>query len=253
VTGKRNIKLLVAYDGTAYRGWQVQASGNTIQGTIEKTLRRILGHGARLTGSGRTDAGVHAAGQVANFRTEKDLACHELLRALNALLPPDIRVLRATDAPPAFHARTWALSKAYDYHIFNGQVLPPHLRFTYCHEKTPLDLEAMRDAAQRFAGTHDFSSFCSAGSTVKNRVRSVLLSRMTGRGARLRYRIRADGFLWHMVRNIAGTLMEVGKGKMPPDRIPLLISKKDRRAAGPTAAPQGLTLTKVYYGKGPPG
>jgi tRNA pseudouridine38-40 synthase len=253
VGNKRNIKLVIAYDGTAYQGWQIQAEGKTIQGTIEKRLMRILGHPARIAGSGRTDAGVHAAGQAANFHTDNHLSCGEMIRALNALLPGDIRILRVTEAPPAFHARKWALSKTYIYNIYNGMILPPPLRHTYYHEKVPLDMDAMRSAAQMFMGTHDFTSFCSAGTTVQNKVRSVTLSRITVHGRRLHYRIRADGFLWHMVRNIVGTLLEIGKGKMPPDHIPALIRLKDRRASGPTAAPHGLTLAKVYYGKGPPG
>jgi len=250
---KRNIKLIIAYDGTAYRGWQVQAAGETVQGTIEKALGRILGRSTRIVGSGRTDAGVHADGQAANFILEKNLSCPKLLRALNALLPHDIRVLRAAEAAPEFHARKWALSKEYVYRIYNRKILPPGLRYTYYHETIPLDRQAMAAAAEAFLGTHDFTTFCSAGTSVKNRIRSVTLSRLTLKGARIHYRIRANGFLWHMVRNIVGTLLDVGKGVIGPDEIAALFEKKDRRAAGPTVPPQGLTLAKVYYRNGPPG
>jgi len=244
---KRNVKFVVAYDGTQYCGWQVQKSGQTIQGTIEKALERILGTPTKIIGSGRTDAGVHASGQVANCRPEKDILPGDLLRALNALLPADIRLLQATEVTFDFHAQKQAVEKEYVYRIYTGKVLPPFLRYTFHHEKYPMDFHGMQEGAGYFLGPHEFTSFCSAGASVKNKTRTVTVSRLTRRGHRVVYRIRANGFLWHMVRNIVGTLLEIGQGRMAARDIPVILKKKDRAMSGPTAPPRGLMLTRVFY------
>lgn len=244
----RNLRLILAYDGTGYSGWQLQPQRQTIQGVLEDRLGRILGETVRLAGAGRTDAGVHARGQVANFHTACRIPVDGLCRGLNARLPRQIRALRVDEVDEAFHARSDAVSKDYSYSLLVGDVLSPFDAPFVTEVRGSLDIEAMEDAAGRFGGRHDFTSFCASACRMENRTRTVTDSRMIGNGGRIVYRISANGFLHHMVRNIVGTLLLVGRGKLAADAIGSILAARDRRAAGPCAPPQGLVLERVFYG-----
>ena len=246
----RNLKLIVAYDGTGYSGWQVQPNRKTIQGVLEDRLGRMLGETVRLAGAGRTDAGVHARGQVANFHTACRIPIDGLRQGLNARLPRQIRVLRVDEVDEVFHSRTDAVSKEYSYSILVGDVLSPFDAPFVTELRGALEIGAMEDAACRFEGRHDFTSFCASACRQENRTRTITSSRVIGNGARIVYRVSADGFLHHMVRNIVGTLLLVGRGKVGADAIGSILAARDRRAAGPCAPPQGLVLEKVFYGDG---
>lgn len=245
----RNIKMVIAYDGTAYCGWQRQAGDVTIQQVIEEALRRMTREeGLFIIGSGRTDAGVHALAQVANFRTAARIPAEAFLRGLNSILPDDIAVLEAVEAPDSFHARYDAKSKVYCYQIWNGTVRAPLLRNFAWFVRSSLALDRMAEALAQLQGQHDFSSFCAAGDASANHRRTVLAARLEERRPGLvRISIEADGFLRHMVRNIVGTLVEVGQGKRKAVDMPDLIACRDRTRAGATAPPQGLFLERVIY------
>ena len=244
----RNLRLILAYDGTGYSGWQWQPHRTTIQGVLEDRVGRMLGETVRLAGAGRTDAGVHARGQVANFHTACRIPVDGLWRGLNARLPRQIRVLRVDEVDEAFHARSDAVSKEYSYSLLVGDVLPPFDAPFVTQVRGSLDLEAMENAAGRFEGRHDFTSFCASACRLETRTRTVTGSRVIGNGARIVYRVSADGFLHHMVRNIVGTLLQVGRGKLAADAIGPILDARDRRAAGPCAPPQGLVMERVFYG-----
>ena len=252
----RNIRLTIAYDGTDFHGWQRQPRAATIQEALETRIAKITGAAVTLHGSGRTDAGVHAAGQVANFRTECSIPCASLMKALNDILPASIRVRAADEAPADFHARHSAKAKTYRYRILQGPICPPFLaRYVY-HHPYPLDCRRMARAARLLEGEHDFTSFAgnnparkARGSQDGSNVRKVFQSRIAVR-KKLRmivYEIRGSGFLHHMVRNIVGTLLEVGSGKLSPDDIPAIIRARDRGKAGATAPASGLWLVRVEY------
>ena len=248
-------RLDLEYDGTDFQGWQVQASGaRTVQGTLEEALARILGRPAPVTGAGRTDAGVHAEGQVAAVSLETPMEAAELVRALNGVLPEDLAVLRCRPVPDAFHPRKDAVGKHYRYRLWNGPVRSP-LRRRRCHAlQTALDAAAMDRAARGFEGTHDFASLQSTGSSVETTVRTLHRCRVEGRpGDELRVEVEGSGFLRHMVRTLAGTLIEVGLGKRDPGSIPALLAARDRSAAGPTAPACGLTLVAVRFSDDPAG
>jgi tRNA pseudouridine38-40 synthase len=240
--------MILAYDGTGYAGWQVQPARETIQGVLENRLSRMLNERVRVAGAGRTDAGVHARGQVANFLTHCRIPEEGLRRGLNARLPSSIRVLRADEAPFGFHARADALSKEYRYRLAVGEVLSPFEAPFTTAVRGPLDLAAMREGARRVAGRHDFTSFCATACRLEDKTRLVMMSEISEEGERIEYRVRANGFLHHMVRNIVGTLLLVGKGRLGPEEIQDILSARDRRAAGPCAPPQGLSLERVLYG-----
>ena len=259
----RNLRLCIAYDGTDFSGWQRQPSQPTVQGCIEAALEKTLGSPAAVTGSGRTDAGVHAAGQVANFHTENPIPCPSLMQALNHTLPSSIRVLEAREAASDFHARYDARAKIYRYRILQAAVCPPFLARFVHHAARPLDRFRMERAARLIEGTHDFTSFAaknsepcgteqrggSGSSRGKSNVRTVFSSRVIWRPrtSLLIYEIRGSGFLRHMVRNVVGTLIETGSGGREPGDILRLIEARDRSAAGPTAPARGLCLVKVEY------
>ena len=256
----RNIKLTIAYDGTEFSGWQIQPGQCTIQGTLTDVLERLTRRRLTIHGAGRTDAGVHAAAQVANFKTQSDLAANEFQRAFNALLPPSIRVYAAEEVGPDFHARWSALAKTYRYRIFRGRVVPPFLWCYVLHDPYPLDFDAMAEAARCFAGEHDFTSFAaSTGSEEEDRdrdttrviYRSELLrlpeSDSANPGEEWVYVIRGKSFMRHMVRKIVGTLLEVGRGKLTPGDAQELFALRDRSKSGPTVPPQGLWLESVEY------
>lgn len=244
----RTLKLVIAYDGTDYLGWQIQPGGVTLQGTLEEKLALITGEKVRVTASGRTDAGVHAIGQVAHFKTGSSLDVRSIQKALNSLLPADLVVRKVAEMEDGFHARKHVKSKVYEYRILNRDLRSPfHRRFAW-HIPQKLDLEAMERATQHLLGEHDFSAFRSVGSPTRTAVRRVLRADWRkGREGLLRFEVEATGFLKQMVRAIVGTLVEVGKGKMTPDDMAKVLQSKDRKQAGPTAPARGLFLNKVAY------
>lgn len=244
----RNIRIGLAYDGTAYSGWQVQPGQPTIQAAIESALRGIEGRAVKVHGSGRTDAGVHALGQVASFGLENPIPPENLMKALNRLLPRDIRVLECGEAPANFHARHSAVAKTYEYRICRAEVCPPFVRCYVYHHPYPLDEAAMIAGAAMFEGEHDFRSFASAGGNeMESTVRTIYSSRLGRESDLLVYRVRGSGFLYHMVRNIVGTLLEVGRGNLAAGDIPGILRAKDRAAAGPMVPAKGLFLVSVEY------
>jgi len=250
----RNIRLVLAYDGTDFCGWQRQPDAPTIQVCLEDAIQRLTGAPAQVCGSGRTDAGVHASHQVANFHTASTIPCRNFVKALNDLLPPTVRIITADDVASTFHARYDVLRKTYRYRLALTPVCSPLLwRFVY-HHPYPLDREQMSRAARLLEGEHDFSSFAAAdgeeSEEVKSRVRIILRSRFLWRprSSMLVYEVIGNGFLRYMVRNIVGTLIEVGKGKLAPHDILKILAACDRTQAGPTAPAQGLCLMNVEYG-----
>ena len=248
MSSERSWKLTLAYDGTSYSGWQVQPAATTIQGTVEDALATVEGQPVKLAGSGRTDAGVHALAQVASCTLASPIPAHGLIKALNRLLPADIRITDARLAPEGFHARHWATAKTYEYRIQRAPICPPfEARFTYWHPY-PLDEEAMCVAAPRLVGDRDFCSFASSGGGVEESTeRSVYSSVLQRDTDLLVYRVRGSGFLYRMVRNFVGTLLEVGRGNLQPDDIDRILAARDRREAGPTAPARGLFLVSVEY------
>ncbi|HEV2386838.1 MAG TPA: tRNA pseudouridine synthase A [Candidatus Acidoferrales bacterium] len=273
----KNIKLTLAYDGTGFHGWQIQPGRETIQGALAEVAERLVGCRTPIHGAGRTDAGVHALGQVANFRANTRLGAEEFQRAFNALLPAAIRVVQAEEVEPRFHARWDAQSKIYQYRIHRGRVLGPFSRFYALHYPFPLDEQAMTEAALAFEGEHDFTSFAAspgadADGKEVNPVRVVLRSELVRRPARdleppagpletlaipafsrskppdeLVYVVHGRSFLRNMVRKIVGTLLEVGRGRLSPAELRELFEARDRSRSGPTVPPQGLYLAAVEY------
>ncbi len=247
----RTIRLTLEYDGSGYHGWQRQLNAPTIQEVLENCLSRIIGQEVCLHGSGRTDAGVHALGQVAHFRTEAGLPLAAFREGLNSLLPRDIVILEAREAPADFHARYGAKAKTYEYRILNRPVRSP-LHLHHCWRLAqPLDLNPMRAATRIIVGEQDFSSFQASGSSVKTTTRTVMGASWEERPGGWKYfRITASGFLRGMVRALVGTLVEVGSGKRPPEDLGRLLAAKDRRLAGPSAPAAGLYLAEVMYEEG---
>lgn len=240
-----NFRIVLAYDGTDFRGWQRQPQARTVQGVLEEAVRRITQKSVVVHGAGRTDAGVHALGQVANFRGAFRLTEAELLRALNAVLPDDVRIFSLETVPTAFHARRSARSKLYRYRIVNAPQVSPLDRRYVLHWPARLDVKAMREAAKLFVRTGDFTALSS--NRDRTPVRTVTRSEIRRAGPEIVYTVEADGFLRYMVRAIVGTLLEVGRGKLPPSRIEEIFLRKERALAGPTAAAKGLTLVRVDY------
>lgn len=244
----RNIKLLIEYDGTNYLGWQVQAKGLTIQGMIEEKLELLTGESVRLIGSGRTDAGAHAFGQVAHFKVQNRMDAGTIQKAINSLLPPDIVIKKVEEVDENFHARKQARSKVYEYRILNRDVRSAIGRGYVWHIPQKLDFKAMEQATRHLLGEHDFSSFRSTGTPTKTAVRKVFRAEWKrGRDGLIRFEIEASGFLKQMVRAIVGTLVEVGRGKISSEEFQRILESKDRKEAGPTAPAQGLFLKKVNY------
>jgi tRNA pseudouridine38-40 synthase len=248
----RYFKLTIAYDGTDFHGWQMQAHKLTIQGEIVNVLQRLTQEKIILHGAGRTDAGVHALGQVGSFRAQAHLSAEEFQRALNALLPPTIRIVGAEEVGPDFNARWSARGKIYRYRLYRGKVVPPMIWRYVLHYPFPLDEEAMRDAAARFVGTHDFASFAaSTGSedddkerSTEREIYSTELVR-TPDNEELVFTVIGRSFLRYMVRKLVGTLLEVGRGKLTPADVDRLYELKDRSKSGPTVPPQGLVMVEV--------
>lgn len=243
----RNIRLVLSYDGSEFSGWQVQPGLRTIQETVENALKTILKEKIRIHAAGRTDAGVHAFGQVAAFNTDSVILPDDLLKAINSMLPADVAVTVVQDVGLNFHPRYSAKSKTYAYAINMSPVKNPLFSRYALHIKHNLDIEAMENAAHFFLGEHDFASFMGVGTPVKSTVRTVMESAIFGSGDMLYYAIKGNGFLRHMVRNIVGTLLQVGKKKTDPSDIKRIIDSRNRAEAGPTAPPHGLYLISVEY------
>jgi tRNA pseudouridine38-40 synthase len=264
----RTLKLVIAYDGTNYAGWQRQINGLAIQQVLEEHIATIVGTHNPLNAAGRTDSGVHAAAQVASITLDHPIACDELLRALNARLKAgDIRIRSIEEMPDRWDARIFAKSKTYRYAIWNGAVPSPFFRHVVWHVAQPLDLDRMMRATTALVGEHDFVSFQGRGTDVKTTVRRVLAAAMTemnihtdqpialsplgdapdGDGRLFRFEISGTGFLRHMVRTIVGTLVDIGRGQLEVDDMAAIIASRDRRSAGHTAPPHGLMLWQVRY------
>jgi len=251
----RYFKLTIAYDGTDFHGWQIQALEKpTIQGEIVDVLRRLTQEKILLHGAGRTDAGVHALGQVGSFRTQSTLNAAEFQRALNALLPPAIRIVNSEEVGPDFNARWSARSKTYSYRLYRRNVVPPMVWRYVLHYPFPLNEDAMRDAAAHFVGLHDFTSFAAStgsdeqdlGRSTEREIYSCGLERSAD-GAEFIFTVRGRSFLRYMVRKMVGTLLDVGRGRLSTQDIDHLYELKDRSKSGPTVPPQGLCLISVEY------
>jgi len=245
---ERNIRLLIAYDGTDFSGWQRQEKNRSVQGDIEKALEKLHRRPVRLTGSGRTDAGVHAAGQVANFTTDiAGMQASRFIPALNALLQRDVRVLEAVEASPDFHARFDAKARMYRYRLICGRpALPQELRYAYQLWRRP-DIGLLNRYARTLRGAFDCSTFATPRDQSESRFRHISLARFLAEGDTLIFEIAANAFLWKMVRSILGTLLFYEQARVPVERFARVAASGDRSLAGPTAPPQGLSLWKVDY------
>ena len=243
----KRVKLIVAYDGTAYCGWQVQPNGPTIEGELNAALTILTGENIQVIGASRTDAGVHGLCNVAVFDTESPIPGEKFSYALNQRLPEDIRVRDSEEVAPDFHPRHQASRKTYAYRILNAEFPDPTKRlythFTY-HK---MDVSQMQKAAEYFVGEHDFKSFCSPAATVESTVRTIYKCQVSKEGELITIEVQGNGFLYNMVRIMAGTLMEVGCGRMLPEQIPDILKQKDRNVAGPTAPAKGSCLVKYEY------
>jgi len=241
----QNYKLIISYDGTDYHGWQRQPKKRTIQGLLEENLGKITQKKITVIGAGRTDAGVHAQAQAANFKANISLKEEEFLRALNSLLPDDIKIISLEKTDLDFHARKMARSKIYQYRIFNSPDIPPFLHRYVLYWSSPLKVQRMKEAALLFIREADFSAFSS--NRFLNPVRKVIHSQIKKKGKEIIYTIEANGFLRYMVRTIVGTLLEVGRGKLLPEKIEGILKEQNRSLAGSTAPAKGLCLMKVIY------
>ena len=243
----KRVKLTVAYDGTNYCGWQVQPNGITIQEVLNQCLSEFTGEKIETIGASRTDAGVHALGNVAVFDTEMRMPGDRFSFALNQRLPEDIRIQKSEEVDVNFHPRYIKSQKTYEYRILNRRFPIPTERFYSHFTYIPLDIEKMREAAEYLVGEHDFKSFCGTGAQVKTTVRTVKEIQIEKNEDRITIRITGEGFLYNMVRIIAGTLMDIGGGLYPPEKMQEILEAKDRKKAGPTAPARGLTLMEIQY------
>lgn len=240
--------MLVAYDGTDFSGWQVQPAARTVQGTLEAVLSTLQGGSpVAVRGAGRTDAGVHARGQVADAALAARIGDERLASALNGLLPSDVRVLSVATVPEEFHSRYDAVAKTYVYRLDRSAAGDPFRARVALHHPYPMDTAALAEALARLPGKRDWSAFCAAACEVKDRVRTVTEASYANGDGEGRFTFAADGFLTHMVRNLVGTLLEVARGKLAPARIDAILAARDRKEAGPTAPARGLCLERVVY------
>lgn len=241
------VKLTVAYDGTAYHGWQIQKNGNTIEGELNRHLSALLQEEIQVIGASRTDAGVHALCNVAVFDTETRMPAGKISYALNQRLPEDIRIQDSRRVADDFHPRKCESIKTYEYKILRGAFPMPTERLYSYFIYTPLHVEWMREAAAYLEGKHDFKSFCSENSQAESTVRTIYRIELVEEGSMLKIRVSGNGFLYNMVRILAGTLVECGRGRFPAERIQDILEARDRQAAGPTLPPQGLTLVAYQF------
>lgn len=244
----RNFKMILQYEGTRYQGWQRQEStGNTIQGKLEALLSKMCGHRVEIQGSGRTDAGVHARGQVANAHLKTDMLPEEIRSYMNRYLPEDIAVISVEEVPERFHSRLNAKGKVYCYQVINSEIPQVFVRrYAHCYPGK-LDLHAMQAAAQYLCGTHDFAAFTSTKKSKKSTVRTIEEIRIEEDDELIRFTFSGNGFLFHMVRILMGTLLEVGAGERKPEDIPVILESKNRSMAGALVPAKGLTLLEVRY------
>ena len=243
----KRVKLTVAYDGTNYCGWQVQPNGITVQEVLNQCLSEFTGENIETIGASWTDAGVHALGNVVVFDTEMRMPGDKFSFALNQRLPEDIRIQKSEEVDADFHPRYVKSQKTYEYRILNCRFPIPTERFYSHFTYIPLDVDKMKEAASYLIGEHDFKSFCGTGAQVKTTVRTVKEIQIEKSGDRITIRITGEGFLYNMVRIIAGTLMDIGGGLYPPEKMKEILEAKDRKKAGPTAPARGLTLMKIQY------
>lgn len=244
---KKRVLLTVAYDGTAYHGWQIQSNGITIESELNRCLTELLQEPIQVIGASRTDAGVHALGNIAVFDTVARMPADKISYALNQRLPEDIRIQNSREVPQDWHPRHVKSRKTYEYRIYRGTFAMPTRRLYTYFTYHMLDVDAMRRAACYLEGEHDFKSFCQTGAQVESTVRRIYSLELEEQGPELVLRVCGGGFLYNMVRIIAGTLMEVGQGKRRPEDMEAILAAHDRRAAGPTAPAQGLTLVKYEF------
>lgn len=244
----KRVRLTVAYDGTNYRGWQVQPNGITIEQVLNEKLSALLGEEIVVTGASRTDSGVHSLGNIAIFNTNTRMPAEKISFALNQRLPEDIVVQDSREVPSDWHPRYQNSRKTYEYRILNRTFRMPGRRFDTYFYYHPLDVEKMQQAAAYLEGVHDFKSFCAVGAQVKTTTRTIYSCNVTRDASDvITVRVTGNGFLYNMVRIIAGTLIKVGGGELAPEEIPLILEKKDRSAAGPTAPAHGLTMIGIEY------
>ena len=249
MNGDITLRMTVAYVGTPFCGWQIQPNGDTIQERLETALARLLRQPTAVTGAGRTDAGVHARGQVAHFEAPRGRVVDDLRRALNSLLPKEIRVEKLTRARPGFHARNDATGKHYRYLLLAARKASPFMApFVARMPGGPLELARMREAGRQLLGEHDFAAFCGAGSAVRSTCRRLTRLEIVRRGDTIIFDMEGNGFLRHQIRNMVGTLVEVGQGKRAPLSMTALLRTRDRQQAGATAPASGLCLMQVHYG-----
>ncbi|HEX8438880.1 tRNA pseudouridine(38-40) synthase TruA [Archangium sp.] len=247
------LKLTIEYDGTRYVGWQVQPNGTSIQARLVRALEELLGEQVAVEAAGRTDAGVHATGQVVCFNTPRTLPLKAYWMGLNGLLPEDIAVVRAEEVPAEFDPRRWSHGKRYRYRVSNKPTRSPLRRFTHWEVFAPLQVEAMQRAAAHLVGRHDFSAFRASNCQATHALREVRRVDVQGTSRdEVSFTVEGTAFLKHMVRNLVGTLVEVGKGRRPEAWVAEVLASRDRKRAGPTAPPQGLVMEEVFYGDGPP-
>lgn len=244
---ERNIALRLSYDGSRYHGWQVQKTEITVAETLEQALAKVCGHRVKVTGCGRTDAGVHALRYCANFRTDSRIPVERLPLAVNSRLPQDISVSAACEAAPEFNAIGSCIKKEYIYRIHNSRVRDPFLQDRACFYPAPLDIGLMQRAGRAFEGTHDFRAVRSVGTETRTTVRTVYWCEASREGDVITAAVCADGFLYNMVRAIVGTMVYASHGKLAPEDIPRLLELGDRRLTGPTMPPQGLYLSRIWY------
>ncbi|MGE4352532.1 MAG: tRNA pseudouridine(38-40) synthase TruA [Oscillospiraceae bacterium] len=243
----KNVALRISYDGTNYHGWQVQKTEVTVAETLEKALSAVCGHPVKVTGCGRTDAGVHALRYCANFRTASRIPISRLPLAVNTHLPADIAVHDAIEADDGFNAIGSCIKKEYTYRIHNSRIRDPFLQNRACFYPSPLDFDRLEAAGRAFEGTHDFAAVRSVGTETKSTVRTVYWCRAVRNGELIEIAVCADGFLYNMARAIVGTMVYAAHAKFAPEAIPALLEKRDRRLTGPTMPAQGLYMSRVWY------
>lgn len=243
----KRVKLIVAYDGTNYCGWQIQINGITVEEVLNKTISELVGEPIAVIGASRTDSGVHAMGNVAVFDTKSRIPAEKMSFALNQRLPEDIRIQESCEVPLDWHPRYCDTRKTYEYRILNRRFAIPTERLYSHFFYYPLDVEKMQQAADYLVGEHDFKSFCSTRTQVENTVRTIYFLRVIKEGDMIRIQINGNGFLYNMVRIIVGTLLKVGTGMYPPEHVKEILEAKDRRLAGPKAEARGLTLMEIEY------
>ena len=246
-TANRNVRLVVEYEGTDFFGWQSQKDQRTVQDVLIAAVERVIGERPTLIGSSRTDAGVHAEGQVANFRTNSKIPARRMMHAINFYLPPDVRVQSARDVPRQFHSQFDARWKRYRYTVLHAESSRPLLRRSTMLVRGDLDVNLMRRAARHFIGKKDFRAFGSEVGRKKITIRTVYELNVRRRGDRVIFEVSGDGFLYNMVRAVVGTLLRVGQKKIPPAEVKRIIEQADRKAAGPVVGPEGLTLVRVSF------